>query len=132
MRRVVSAAGVRDPPEAECFAAQLGISAAIAAGCQRLVVFSDSASVVDSLLDTSPRSGQIFSLDICKALRPWFAGDEGCTLTLWHVPSRFEWGVQRKAHDVATSLRVSWGRSPPAGWLAEAVISPSSGGGGLW
>ena len=63
-------------------------------------------------MDTSPRSGQIFSLDACKALRPWFAGDEGRTLTLWHVPSRFEWGVQRRAHDVATSLRVSRGPRP--------------------
>ena len=114
---VASAVGVRDAPETECFAAQLGISAAIVAGCQQLVVFSDSASVVDSLLNMSPWSRQIFSLDVCKTLHPWFAGDVGHTLTLWHIPSRFEWGVQRRAHDVVTSLRV--GQGPTLGLLKD-------------
>jgi hypothetical protein len=83
--RVISAAGRRTAPEVERFALQLGISAALSRECQRLVKFSDSMPAVETLLDTSPHSGQIFSLDACKALRPWFAGDETHTLTMWHV-----------------------------------------------
>jgi hypothetical protein len=45
----VLAAGRRAPPEVECFALQLGISAALAKGCQKLVVISDSLPVVESL-----------------------------------------------------------------------------------
>jgi hypothetical protein len=66
---------------------------------------------VETLLDTSPRSGQIFSLDACKALRPWFAGDETHTLTMCHVPSRWEWGVHKKAHDAAASINFRWGEA---------------------
>jgi hypothetical protein len=113
---VVMAAGVRTPPETERFALQVGLSAAVAAGCQCLVVFSDSASAVESILDSSPRSGQIFSLDACKALRPWFEGDTSRTLTLWHTPSRFEWRIHKKAHDVAMSLRISRGLRP---WTSQ-------------
>jgi hypothetical protein len=73
--RVVSAAGRRMPPEVERFALQLGISAALAKGCQKLVVFSDSLPAVKSLFDVKLRSGQIFSLDACRAVGPWLAGD---------------------------------------------------------
>jgi Reverse transcriptase-like len=120
--RVVSAAGRRTPPEVERFALQLGISAAVSRGCQRLVVFSDSMPAVETLLDTSPQSGQIFSLDACKALRPWFAGDGGRSLTMWHVPSRWEWGVHKKAHDAAASVKISVGARPRTSrdfWVAE-------------
>jgi Reverse transcriptase-like len=72
---VISAAGRRTPPEVERFALQLGISAALSRGCQRLVVFLDSMPAVETLLDTSPQSGQIFSLDACKAIHTWFARD---------------------------------------------------------
>jgi hypothetical protein len=91
---------------------QIGILAALSQGCDRLVVFSDSASAVETLLDPVPRSGQIFSLDACKALRPWFAEGEARTLTLWHVPSCWEWGVHKKAHDAAASVRVGAGLRP--------------------
>jgi hypothetical protein len=112
-RRVTSAAGRRTAPEAERFALQIGISAALGlADCQHLVLFSDSAPAVESLLDPAPRSGQVFSLDVCKAVRPWLAGDANRTVSLWHVPSRFEWGVHQKAHDVATSFRISLGVRP--------------------
>jgi hypothetical protein len=47
--RVVSAAGRRAPPEVERFALQLGISTALAKGCQKLVVISDSLPAVESL-----------------------------------------------------------------------------------
>jgi hypothetical protein len=84
----------------------------VAVGCQRLVVFSDSALAVESILDSSPHLGQVFSLDACKVLRPWFEGDTCRTLALWYTPSRFEWCVHKKAHDVATSLRISRGPRP--------------------
>jgi hypothetical protein len=119
---VVSATGRGTPPEVKCFALQLGISAGLSRGCQRLVVFSDSMPAVETLLDTSPRSGQIFSLDACKALRPWFAGDGGRSLTMWHVPSRWEWGVHKKAHNAAASVKISVGARPWTSrdfWLAE-------------
>jgi hypothetical protein len=73
--RVVSAAGRRAPPEVERFALQLGISAALAKGCQKLVVISDSLPVVESLFSVELWSGQIFSLDCCRAVGPWLAGD---------------------------------------------------------
>jgi hypothetical protein len=118
---VISAAGRRTPPEVERFTLQLGISAALSRGCQQLVVFSDSMPAVETLLDTSPRSGQIFSLDACKALHPWFAGDGDRSLTMWHVPSRWEWGMHKKAHDAAAS-KISVGARPRTlrdFWLAE-------------
>jgi Reverse transcriptase (RNA-dependent DNA polymerase)/Reverse transcriptase-like len=80
VRRVVTAAGKCTPEEVECFSLQIGISAALSQGCSQLVVFSDSASAVETLLDPVPHSGQVFSLDACKAVRPWLAGDEACTL----------------------------------------------------
>jgi hypothetical protein len=47
---------------------------------------------------------------MCEAVRPWFAKGEAHTLTLWHVPSR--WGVHKKAHDAAASVRVGAGPRP--------------------
>jgi hypothetical protein len=91
-------------------------------GCQRLVVFSDSMPAVETLLDTSPQSGQIFSLDACKALRPWFAGDGDRSLTMWHVPSCWERGMHKKAHDAAASVKIYVGARPQTSrdfWLAE-------------
>jgi ribonuclease HI len=113
---VMMATGVHTPPEMEQFALQVGLSAAIAVGCQCLVVFSDSALAVESILNLSPCSGQVFSLDACKALCLWFEGDACCTLTLWHTPSRFKWHVHKKAHDVAMSLRISRGPHP---WMSQ-------------
>jgi ribonuclease HI len=110
--RVVSAAGRRSPPELELFAIQLGVSWAVARGCTKLVVFSDSRPALDSLLHVKPRSGQIFSLDACKSLRPWFAEEEEHTLALWHVPARFEWKVQKLAHDAVIGIRISVGPRP--------------------
>jgi hypothetical protein len=54
----------------------------------------------------------MFSLDACRAICPWFAKDEAHTLTLWHVPSRWEWGVHKKAHDTAASIQVGAGLRP--------------------
>jgi hypothetical protein len=56
------------PPEVERFALQLGISVALAKGCQKLVIFSDSLPAVKSLFDVELRSGQIFSLNACRAV----------------------------------------------------------------
>jgi hypothetical protein len=110
--RVVSAAGRHAPPEVERFALQLGISAALAKGCQRLVVISDSLPTVESLFSVELRSGQIFSLDCCRAVGPWLAGDPECSVHLWFVPSRMEWGMQKAAHDVVVSLKIAVGRRP--------------------
>jgi hypothetical protein len=110
--RVVSAAGRRAPPEVERFALQLGISAALAKGCQKLVVISDSLPAVESLCSVELRSGQIFSLDCCRALGPWLAGDPERSVHLWFVPSRMEWGAQKAAHDVVVSLKIAVGRRP--------------------
>jgi hypothetical protein len=110
--RVVSAAGRCAPPEVERFALQLGISAALAKGCQKLVVISDSLPAVESLFSVELRSGQIFSLDSCCAVGPWLAGDPERSVHLWFVPSRMEWGAQRAAHDVVVSLKIAVGRRP--------------------
>jgi hypothetical protein len=110
--RVVSAAGRRAPPEVERFALQLGISAALAKGCQKLVVISDSLPAVESLCSVELRSGQIFSLDCCRAVGPWLAGDPERSVHLWFVPSRMEWGAQKAAHDVVVSLKIAVGRRP--------------------
>jgi hypothetical protein len=110
--RVVSVAGRRMPPEAEHFALQLGISAALAKGCQKLVIFSDSLPAVKSLFDVELRSGQIFSLDACCVVGPWLAGDPDCSVHLWFVPSRLEWGMQKQAHDAAIALKIAVGRCP--------------------
>jgi hypothetical protein len=59
----------------ERFAIQLGVSLALARGCSKVVVFSDSKPALETLLDVSVRSGQIFSLNACRALRPWLAED---------------------------------------------------------
>ena len=97
VHQIQSAAGLRSPLETEHFALQLGISAAVAAGCQRLVVFSDLAPAVETMFDTRIQSGQVFSLDACKSVWPWLAGDDERTILLMQVHSRLEWGVQRKA-----------------------------------
>jgi hypothetical protein len=109
---VVSAAGRHAPPEVECFALQLGISAALAKGCQRLVVISDSLPAVESLFNVELQSGQVFSLDCCCTVGPWLAGDLECSVHLWFMPSRMEWGTQKAAHDIVMSLKIAVGRRP--------------------
>jgi hypothetical protein len=108
--RVVLAAGRCAPPEVEHFALQLGISAALAKGCQKLVVILDSLPAVESLFSVKLRSGQIFSLDCCRAVGPWLAGDPEHSVHLWFVPSCMEWGAQKAAHDVIVSLKIAMGR----------------------
>ena len=104
------AAGLRSASETECFALQLGISVAVAAGCQRLVVFSDLAPAMEIVFDTRICSGQVFSLNACKSVRPWFSRDDGCWILLMQVPSRLEWGMQKEAHDTAKAVpRISVG-----------------------
>jgi hypothetical protein len=110
--RVVSAAGRHAPSEVERFALQLGISAALAKGCQKLVVISDSLPAVESLFSVELRLGQIFSLDSCHAVGPWLAGDPERSVHLWFVPSRMEWGAQKAAHDAVVSLKIAVGRCP--------------------
>jgi hypothetical protein len=109
---VVSAAGRRAPPEVERFALQLGISVALAKGCQKLVVISDSLPAVESLFSVELRSGQIFSLDCCHTVGPWLAGDPERSVHLWFVPSHMEWGAQKAAHDDVVSLKIAVGRHP--------------------
>jgi hypothetical protein len=55
--RVVSAAGRHAPPEVKHFALQLGISVALAKGCQKLVVILDSLPAVESLCSVELQSG---------------------------------------------------------------------------
>jgi hypothetical protein len=109
---VVSAVGRCAPPEVECFALQLGISVALAKGCQKLVVISDSLPAVESLFSVELWSGQIFSLDCCHAVGPWLAGDPERSVHLWFVPSCMEWGAQKAAHDVVMSLKIAVGKRP--------------------
>jgi hypothetical protein len=59
-------------PSCLVVAADGSVPWATAQGCDRLVVFSDSRPALDSLLQVHPHSGQMFSLDACKSLRPWF------------------------------------------------------------
>jgi hypothetical protein len=96
----------------ERFAIQLGVSLALARGCSKMVVFSDSKPALETLLNVSVRSGQIFSLDACRALRPWLAEDGEHSIALWHVPARFEWKVQKAAHDSVVHIRISVGPRP--------------------
>jgi hypothetical protein len=110
--RVVSAAGRHPPPRSKHFTLQLGISAALAKGCQKLVVISDSLPAVESLFSIELRLGQIFSLDCCRAVGPWLAGDPEHSVHLWFVPSHMEWGVQKAAHNVIVSLKIAVGRRP--------------------
>jgi hypothetical protein len=110
--RVVSAAGRRAPPEVKRFALQLGISVALAKGCQKLVVILDSLPAVEFLFSVELWSGQIFSLDCCHAVGPWLAGASECSVHLWFVPSHMEWGVQKAAHDDVVSLKIAVGRRP--------------------
>ena len=110
--RVTSAAGRHTPPEAERFALQIGVLKAIADRAQSLVLFLDSMPAIETLLDCSLRSGQIFSLDACQFICPWFAQSPGYTITAWHVPSCFEWKIQHATHDVATLLRIGAGTRP--------------------
>jgi hypothetical protein len=109
---ITSAAGKHTTPEAEQFSLQVGVLAALHAGAQLIVIFSDSLPAIESLLDCSTCSGQIFSLDACRSVRPWFTEDPTHTITAWFVPSRLEWKVQRIAHNVAKSLRVAAGACP--------------------
>jgi hypothetical protein len=120
---VVSAAGRRTPPEVERFAIQIGISWATAHECARLIVVSDSRPALDSLLQVGPRSGQIFSLDTCRSLRPWFTGDEGRTLDLWHSPAHFEWKAQKLTHDTVSGVKIAAGPRPQTSrdYLAAAL-----------
>jgi ribonuclease HI len=69
VHRIMSAAGKRTSPEAEQFSLQVGLSAALHAGAQSIVIFSDSLPAIESLLDCSIHSGQIFSLDACKSVQ---------------------------------------------------------------
>jgi hypothetical protein len=91
---------------------QLGISAALAKGCQKLVVISDSLPVVESLFSIELQSGQVFSLDCCRMVGPWLAGDLEWSVHLWFVPSCMEWGAQKAAHDDVVSLKIAVGRCP--------------------
>jgi hypothetical protein len=70
VKHVVTAARKHTPDEVEHFSLQIGISVALLQGCSQLVVFSDLISAVETLLDPVLRSGQVFSLDACKAVHP--------------------------------------------------------------
>jgi hypothetical protein len=70
------------------------------------------STMFKSLFDVKLRSGQIFSLNACCAVGPWLAGDPNCSVHLWFVPSRLEWGVQKQAHDAAVALKIAVGRRP--------------------
>jgi hypothetical protein len=63
---------------------------ALAKGCQKLVVISDSLPAVESLFSVELQSGQIFSLDCCRAVGPWLAGDPERSVHLWFMPSHME------------------------------------------
>jgi hypothetical protein len=44
---------------------------------------------------------------------------------MWHVPSHWEWGMHKKAHDAAASVKISVGARPRMSrdfWLAEVDI----------
>jgi hypothetical protein len=107
-----SAAGRSTTPEAERFAQQVGISRACARGCSSIILVSDCHPALDSLFDTCVWSGQIFSLDACRAIRPWLELDESHSISLWFVPSKLEWRAQKVAHDLAVSLRIGTGVWP--------------------
>jgi hypothetical protein len=96
----------------ECFVIQLGVSLALARGCSKLVVISDSKPALETLLDVSVHSGQIFSLDSCRVLHPWLAEDGEHSIALWHAPARFEWKVQKAAHDSVVHIRIAAGPRP--------------------
>ena len=65
--QITLAAGQCTALEVECFATQLGIQAATDAACWHLVVFSDSGSMVDSMFDPKPCSGQVFYCHLLTA-----------------------------------------------------------------
>jgi hypothetical protein len=79
---IVMAARKHTPDRVECFSLQIGISAVLLHGCSWLVVLSDSTSAVETLLDLVSHLGQVFSLDACRAIHPWFTEDVACPLLL--------------------------------------------------
>jgi hypothetical protein len=90
-------------PKAEMFTLQMGISTALAVCCHSLVMFCDSAVVLASWFDTSPKGRQVHALKACIAIWPWFKEDPGHSVMLWQVPSAAKWKVHKLAHDIATS-----------------------------
>jgi hypothetical protein len=76
------------------------------------VVVRSQEAMVESLFSVELRSGQIFSLDCCRTVGPWLAGDPERSVHLWFVPSRMEWGAQKAAHDIVVSLKIAVGRRP--------------------
>ena len=78
----------------------------------RMTIFTDSMAAANRALDPSVHSGQTHSLAVVRILSRWLSGDPRRTAHFVEVPSSFEWGPQRQAHDFARGLAVAMGRNP--------------------
>jgi hypothetical protein len=105
------AVGSCTAPDAELHAISRGVRDAIeVAGVRHVVVFTDSIWMARRSVDPSPHSNQSASLDLCRALFPWLAGDPRQHISFYQVPSALAWPFHLEAHEYCRALKVPHGR----------------------
>jgi hypothetical protein len=90
--------------DAELLALRTGIhSATSVPGAQLIVVFTDSLSSAESLVNPVPKSGQEHCVASCRMLLDWLGADSLREISFVHARSRLLWSIQREAHNLANS-----------------------------
>jgi hypothetical protein len=93
--------------DAELLALRTGIhSATSVPNSQLIVVFTDSLSSAESLVNPVPKSGQEHCIAACRMLIDWLRADPLREVSFVHARSRLLWSIQREAHNLANSREV--------------------------
>jgi hypothetical protein len=95
--------------DAELLALHTGIhSATSVPNSQLIVVFTDSLSSAESLVNPIPKSGQEHCVAACWMLIDWLGADPLQEVSFVHARSRLLWSIQCEAHNLANSREVCW------------------------
>jgi hypothetical protein len=88
----------------ELLALHTGIHlATLVLGSQLIVVFTDSLSSAESLVNPVPKSGQEHCIASCRILLDWLGVDPLQEVLFMHARSRLLWSIQHEAHNLANS-----------------------------
>jgi hypothetical protein len=90
--------------DAELLALHTGIhSATLVPDSQLIVVFTNSLSSAESLVNPIPKSGQEHCIASCRMFIDWLGADLLQEVSFVHARSRLLWSIQREAHNLANS-----------------------------
>jgi hypothetical protein len=95
--------------DVELLALRTGIhSATSVPNSQLIVVFTNSLSSAESLVNPIPESGQEHCIAACRMLIDWLGVDPLREVSFVHARSRLLWSIQCEAHNLANSWEACW------------------------